>query len=336
MHLSLTFVIPNVHAFQSGGNIYNKDLIAGLRKTGCSIKVLDLTTFQQQEIEKLKGHYFFDTLYFTQLASIFTKKNKHAQFWLIVHHLESLYPPKGWTAQQYFLQKEKSFLAQFDGFLTSSQFTADYLTANHLTPPKIIILPAIDYFPSNHLIKKTTPIKALMVANLVERKGILPFLERLLDSPLINHSNQLQIQLIGTAAIEKEYAQECLALLKKNEALRQIVHYQGQLSSAQLHSYYQASNLFISTAFMETYGMALQEARAFHLPILGIDGGNVKHHIIEGKTGYLFNDANALINQLERIVYSPNLLAALQRNIQDETPNFYTWEQAGIQLIQQI
>ena len=99
--MTITFVIPDVHAFQSGGNIYNKNLIAGLRKNGYAIEVLDLATFQQQAIAELEGYYFFDTLYFTQLASVFTKKNKRTQFWLIVHHLESLYPPKGWTCLLY-------------------------------------------------------------------------------------------------------------------------------------------------------------------------------------------------------------------------------------------
>lgn len=334
--MTITFVIPDVHAFQSGGNIYNKNLIAGLQKNGYSIEVLDLATFQQQAMNELKGYYFFDTLYFTQLDSVFAKKNKHTRFWLIVHHLESLYPPKGWTTTQYFSQKEKSFLAQFDGFLTSSQFTADYLIAYHLLQPKIVILPAIDYLPQNNFLKKTAPIKALIVANLVERKGILPFLESLQHSPLIHPPHQLQIQLIGTAAIEKAYAQQCLALLKKNRPLRQIIHYQGQLSAEQLHFYYQASHLFISTAFMETYGMALQEARAFSLPILGINGGNVKHHIIEGETGYLVDNIDSLICQLERMIASPNLLRDLQRNIKQQTPIFYNWEQAGIQLIQEI
>jgi len=339
LHLTsipLTFVIPDVDAFQSGGNIYNKNLIIGLQKNGYAIEVLDLVAFQKRATEQLQGYYFFDTLYFSQLDSVFAKKNKQTQFWLIVHHLESLYPPKDWTTHQYFSKKEKPFLIQFDGFLTSSQFTANYLAAYDLSQPKIVILPAINYFPKNDLKRTSYPIKALLVANLVERKGILPFLEKLQHSPLLNLPTQLQIQLIGTAAIEKDYAQQCLALLKKNTALGQIVHYRGPLSAEQLPAYYQASNLFISTAFMETYGMALQEARAFRLPILGINGGNVKHHIMEGETGYLVNDIHLLINQLEIMVAAPNLLADLQQNINDKILDFYSWEQAGIQLIQQI
>lgn len=341
MHLStstppITFVIPDVHAFQSGGNIYNKNLIAGLRENGAIIKVMDLVEFKEQLIAQLQGHYFFDTLYFTQLEQVFTRKSKQVQFWLIVHHLESLYPPKNWTALNYFQQKEYPSLIQFDGFLTSSQFTADYLTTNFLSQPKIVIPPAIDYLPNTNFTRKTIPIKALIVANLVERKGILPFLQKLNTSSLIQQPNQLQIQLIGSATIEKVYAQKCITFFNKNPALQKMVSYEGQLSSVQLHSYYQESNLFISTAFMETYGMALQEARAFRLPILGLDGGNVKHHILQSSTGYLAKDLNNLIHQLENLVSTPNSLAILQKYINENAPTFDTWKQAGVQLIHQL
>ncbi len=362
MHLSttITFVIPDVNAFQSGGNIYNKNLIAGLRANEQFIEVMDLATFQKQSVAQLKGHYFFDTLYFSQLASIFTKRNKvymerasitrssgstksfnvkakkKVHFWLIVHHLESLYPPKNWSSKDYFQQKEYPFLQQFNGFLTSSQFTADYLVANQLSQPKIVVLPAIDDLPKDDFNRQTTPIKALLVANLVERKGILPFLEKLTTSFLLQSSDQLHIQLIGSAEIEADYAQKCITFLNKNPALQKIVNYKGQLSSVQLHSYYQESNLFISTAFMETYGMALQEARTFRLPILALAGGNVKHHIRHGLTGYLVGDLTDLAYQLEKLVLMPNSLAILQQYINENIPTFNTWKQAGIQLIRQL
>ena len=333
---SITFVIPDVHAFQSGGNIYNKNLIAGLEQCGTTVKVLDLDGFRKKAIQQLQGYYFFDTLYFTQLEQIFTKKNKRASFWLIVHHLESLYPPKGWLSKDYLLQKEKPFLDQFDGFLTSSQFTADYLETNGLWQTKIVIPPAIAFKSTPIFTKNSTPIKALIVANLVERKGILPFLKVLCKSSLLKQNPSIQIHLAGSIDIENDYAQQCLALIATNDFLKKIIHYHGQLSSIQLHFYYKASNLFISTSFMETYGMALQEARTFHLPILALQGGNVGSHILHGSTGYLVTDLDNLVKQLENMVTFPDLLAHLQEYIHNNTPTFYNWEQAGIQLIHQL
>ena len=133
---SITFVIPDVDAFQSGGNIYNKKLIEGLREIGYVPKMWTLEQFQAQKKVGLEGSYFFDTLYFSAMETLFPLKKASVSFFLIVHHLESLYPPKNWTARDYFQKKELPFLQQFDGFLTSSDFTANYLTRQGLFQKK--------------------------------------------------------------------------------------------------------------------------------------------------------------------------------------------------------
>ena len=120
------FIIPDVNAFISGGNIYNKALINGLINLNISVHWQDLATFQKTKI-KTNGIYFFDTLYLSELREILSKKNQsESKFYLIVHHLESLYPPRGIAASTLFQEKEFPLLKNFDGFLTSSQFTANY------------------------------------------------------------------------------------------------------------------------------------------------------------------------------------------------------------------
>lgn len=330
------FVIPDVNAFQSGGNIYNKNLIEGLLKIGYSIKVMEWEAFSMLK-ELFKGYYFFDTLYFAQLASFLPKKTNNAQFFLIVHHLESLYPPKNWTSKDYFSQKEYPVLRLFDGFLTSSQFTADYLESNHLTAKKIVIPPAIDFQPISNLKKIRSNIQAIMVANLVERKGILPFLQILANSQPLQQTQNLQIHLIGTNEIEPDYAKACLQLLEKNKALKKLIFYHGQLSPQQVHSLYQKGNLFISTAFMETYGMALQEARAFQLPILALKGGNVNNHVENGQTGWLVDNMVEVVQQLENLVKQPKDLVQIQQYIVQQTANhFYNWQSAAKQFILEL
>ncbi len=330
------FVIPDVNAFQSGGNIYNKHLLKGLKQCSCLIKVLSITDFKALNTATLAGHYFFDTLYFTQLKNLFNRKHKDSQFFLIVHHLESLYPPKGYTQDTYFQAKELSFLTQFDGFVTSSQFTADYLTSNNLPQLKIVIPPAITYSPKSFSPKVATPINALMVANLVERKGILPFLKKLANHTLVKANNSLTIHLVGSDQIEKDYARQCLEVITNNPALNQIIQYHGQLAPFQLSSFFENANLFISTALMETYGMALQEARAFKLPILALEGGNIVNHITQGQNGFAFNNPTDLLEKLELFIKNPTQLAHLHRNIGAIKTDVYTWEVAAKSLLSQI
>ena len=338
--IHLTFVIPDVNAFQSGGNIYNKNLIEGLRKIGYKPIVMDLTTFLQISPSKLTGYYFFDTLYFNELAATFKGKNSTSYFYLIVHHLESLYPPEGWTRADYFQQKEWVVLRQYDGFVTSSPFTSNYLDTNDLNQHKITLLPAIDFKPRPN--NKTVPtVKGIMVANLVERKGIFPFLEALaiyLETNLPTISKfEIHIDLIGTAEIEPVYAEQCLSLIINHPVLKKIISYHGQLLPQQLYSFYTTANLFISTSFMETYGMALQEARAFQLPILALDCGNVSNHVENLKNGWLMPAIPELIKQLGMLITQPNLVGSMQQKIINrKKEDFYTWEKAARLFIQQL
>jgi len=82
---------------------------------------------------------------------------------------------------------------------------------------------------------------------------------------------------------------------------------------------------------------ALQEARSFGLPILALTGGNVKHHIVHGATGYLMDNMEKVLQQLEKLVGQPKLLADLQSYITNHnTGLFYNWEQAGKRFIQHL
>lgn len=333
---SVNFVIPDVKSFQSGGNIYNKNLIGGLVKIGYSIEVLDWNTYIKTK-EGGQGYYFFDTLYLIQLKEYLPRQRKNTYFFLIVHHLESLYPPKNWTSQRYFLEKEYPLLKLFDGFLTSSQFTADYLKGNRLKAKKIVVPPAIGFQPPRPVNKSTVNIQAIMVANLVERKGILPFLQILTNNQYLQQTQNLQIHLIGTNEIERDYAKSCLQLIEQNPILKKIISYHGQLSTPQVHSLYQKANLFISTAFMETYGMALQEARAFQLPILALKGGNVENHVDNTRTGWLTENMADIVHQLVNLIKHPKDLVSTQQYIINQpTPNIYNWEAAAKQFVLEL
>lgn len=78
--MDLTFVVPDVNAFQSGGNIYNKNLVRGLQEIDLHPSVMDFQTFLQSDTTSLKGYYFFDTLYFSELSKIFSQKKEDCHF----------------------------------------------------------------------------------------------------------------------------------------------------------------------------------------------------------------------------------------------------------------
>lgn len=291
--MKLRFVIPDPEAFQSGGNLYNFHLVKALEHNGVVIQVVDFEQFVSGKERGDSTVCFIDTLYFEALKQLdFELKN----CFLIVHHLESLYPA-GSHSDVVFEENEREFLNQFDGFLTSSEFTKEYLFEKELTQKHyIIVVPALCFQP-NPVFEPGSILKAVIVANLIERKGIFPFLKCLQKSNI--DPEKCQIQIAGSVTLEPEYAQKCLNLIASDSKLSKLVEFLGPCDSSQIQTLYEQSNLFISTSFMETFGMALQEAVAYRLPILAFDGGNAKYHIESGKNGFLFSSIQDLVDKLE-------------------------------------
>jgi glycosyltransferase involved in cell wall biosynthesis len=81
---------------------------------------------------------------------------------------------------------------------------------------------------------------------------------------------------------------------------------------------------------METFGMALQEARAYGLPILAVDGGYAREHLTHGVSGLLFDSAEALAHDLLALTRAPARLQTLFENAQRLRPaSDYTWTRAA-------
>lgn len=328
--LRLRFVVPDPELFPSGGNLYNAQLIRALKMKNADALRLDFEQFEAREKADSDIIYFMDTLFLDKIRqSSLDLKN----CFLIVHHLESLYPAEGSAA--IFDKKERVLLKRFNGFLTSSDFTKQYLLDWGFSDrPIIVIYPALSFKPE--LIQKSTDsIKALLVANLIERKGVYPFLEAIRRSNI--HPEKCQIQIAGSADLEPEYAKRCLDLIATDKKLALMIAYRGACNLEQIRHLYRDSNLFISASFMETYGMALQEAAACCLPILAIDGGNSGYHVEAGKNGFLFHSIQDLVSKLELLSQdNPMLKKLVDGAWESRKIEQYSWEDAAALFLQKL
>jgi glycosyltransferase involved in cell wall biosynthesis len=335
-NLRLTFVIPDPDTFHSGGNLYNASLIQALREEGVSCTVgepemlpgrfTDLSSFFETEKELL----LWDTLYLDQLEFL----NPLQANWLIVHHLESLFPPAGISSRAWFEKNERSKLEQFDGYLVSSPFTAKYLQENGFDIEKILVItPALSFKPMVGN-KDFDKVKALMVANVQHRKGIKPLLRALAKRPRIPG---FSLTIAGSLEMEPEYAQSCLEFIENNPYLKEVIHFGGPKSPEEVIQLYEQSNLYISTAFMETYGMSLQEASAVGLPLLVLDGGNAANHVKEGENGFVLTDIHSLVAQLQQLTIIRALFEKVGRRAEALAENEnYSWKTAAEKFIKRV
>lgn len=323
---SLIFVVPPPASFHSGGNLYNAFLIKALEEEG----VACFLTEPERPITGKKGTVFWDSLFLDRLEYL----DPSARNWLVVHHLESLYPPPGISGTLCFEQKERPLLEHFDGFLVSSPFTAAYLREKKLGDRDILVIePALVFEPETPK-RHVKSIRALMVANLQERKGIFPFLEALaVHEPGFDFS----LTIVGSAAMEPGYAKKCMDLMKSDPGLSGKVLYAGAKTPQEIRTLYLQANLFISTAFMETYGMALQEAAATGLPLLVRKGGHAGNHVMESQNGLVFEtipqlvqELNVLANDLKKLSWLAENAARFAKN------NDYSWKDAAKLLINHL
>ncbi len=311
---SLIFLAPDPFAFQSGGNIYNFRLMEALQRQGADVRREEPNSLQKRE-----GVLIVDTLYMED----FDPAGWPGKALLLVHHLQSLYPPEGWDGEGWFREKEAPYLQKYDGFLTTSAFAARYLRERGMEGPILAIPPALEFQPEITACAYP-PIRAVIAANLVERKGIGPFLEALLRrAPW----KQTYIQLMGSRNLEPIYANHCLNLLTQ---LQGLVEYRGELPQQSVYEAYGKSNLLISPSYMETYGMVMQEAAARGLPILAYRGGNAAAHIWQGYNGYLCDTHEEMAACLKRWEGQPSELKRLSKGAREMARQVhYSWEEAA-------
>ena len=314
------FVVPDMYSLPSGGNRYNACLTEALSQIGADVSAVEWETFVEQG---KAGIFWIDTLYMERWAT--NPSPKPGQIvGLLVHHLESLYPPQGVDSDAYFLKYEQVILQQFDAFLVTSRFTRDYLRERGFNEkPIIVVPPALHQIPDIR-ISAESHLRALMVANLIERKGILELLRAL--AKRVGEVGEWSLTVIGSEELEPEYAAACRQFVLGSPGLVKSVQFTGPLDHESVMEHFQSSNLFVSAAKMETYGMALQEAVAVGLPILALAGGHVQAHVKGGGNGYLFGNVEEMADRFVQLSHEEELRRKLVEGAAASKPDpGYDW-----------
>ncbi|MEL7529988.1 MAG: glycosyltransferase family 4 protein [Bacteroidota bacterium] len=322
------FVLPKMQDIPSGGNLYNAQLIGALRAKNIDLEVMDFEAYLEAREQGLRGLFWIDTLFLDQFGALPPLAEGPMIHGLLVHHLESLYPPKGIESDDWYAQNEADILARFEWFLATSPYTCKYLQFRGFASEQIVVAPPALSFQPVWREGDTEEVRALMVSNLVERKGVLPFLHGLAER--FDRMGPFNLTIVGSDEIETDYAAACHELLDRYPQLQQKVLLTGSLLPRKTQRYYRYSNLYISTAYMETYGMSLQEARSFRLPILTLDGGNAASHVRHGSNGLVFGSIDNLLDEFQLLSQDPKRFESFHARAQQCcTEDAYDWHEVA-------
>jgi glycosyltransferase involved in cell wall biosynthesis len=287
------FVVPDPEAAVTGGNLYNAALVAALRAAGEDVKVVD------RGAARGAGSCFVDSLYLEDLP-------RFAPCQLLAHYLPALVEGREEPSAV-----ERAALLAAEGFVAPSAFMADALARFAPEPrPAVVVAPGIEV--AHEPIARTG--RAVLVANLVPGKGVLAFLEAL--------PGDVPIAIVGSHDRDPTYAAACRAAAPRATFL-------GALSHERTLAQIAASDFLVSSSRMESFGLALAEARALGVPIVARAGGNAAAHVDEGSGGRLVASDEALAEECARLARDRAELDLRRRAALARRPPARTWADAA-------
>ena len=333
MKLPWHFVLPADRDRPSGGNRYNEQLMRALQRAGQPVAVVDFEIYREACSTDQSGCFFVDSLFVGELATLAgpNPENLHSVF--ILHHLESMDSSSGSERAQWQAEEKMAF-THVDAFLATSPFSECYLRAQGVSQLIMVVEPGVDTLRLPRKIH-SEKMSVLMVANLITRKGILPWLQTL--ATVVEPTAPFTLTIVGRTDLEPTYAEACRRFVSQQPTLRSNVHFTGALPYHRVEEYYAQARLFISAARMETFGMALQEAKACRVPLLTLDGGYAGQHLTSDREGCVFGTLAEMASFFVDLVRNQARLADWQATIDAQPPSTrYGWDEAAQKLIRHL
>ncbi|MBL4687445.1 MAG: glycosyltransferase family 4 protein [Nannocystaceae bacterium] len=310
------FVVPPLDGPTTGGTRFNAELIAALRRRGEAVQ----TSTSYRDTPSLS---WVDSLYLPEFPAWAAR----GSVGLLTHYLPSLLTHGARPPSESLQPFERESLACARAFMTPSVYLADELTALGVDPNKIgVVEPGVS--PSarpavrgiHGEVDHEAPLQAVLVANVTPGKGIL----ELLDA-LVSLRGRYVLRIIGSLEMDQPYVRRCHAVTAARDG--QVV-FEGALPHAQCLTRVRESDLLVSASRMESYGMALAEARACGVPIVACEGGNVANLVMRSAGGCLTPDPQALAMALVALAEDRETLDA-RTTLARAMLHVRTWDQAA-------
>lgn len=125
-----------------------------------------------------------------------------------------------------------------------------------------------------------------------------------------------------------------LQQLARNLGLGEIALFTGFVPDEQLSAYYAASDLYMHTARLESFGLSVLEASAAGLPVVAVKEGGPCEIVADGETGLLVEaDVRALADAARALLREPTRRAAMGRAARQRAHTLYSWERGAQDLI---
>ncbi len=258
----ISILIPNGIKHHSGGNFYNKKMIAALEEAGLKIHIHSIHREAKESISfgNSGDLIIVDGFLIEQLRFQNDPRKK-----ILLCHGDS--------------QGNSSIFNHFDGIVAVG---ASQLPRN--TPRASVIPPAIDHFPSIARKARRPCLQMVSVGAISQDKGQL----YLLHSVQVLQHLPWELHLIGSLNADPDYVDAVEKFLQRLQ-WKGRVYLHGEKDHCEIAEVFSYSDIYLSCAPYETFGIAIQEAQKSKLPIANCADGYPRQHL-DAKSGWQIHD----------------------------------------------
>ena len=336
MAADIHFLIPGDPATPTGGFVYDRHAVDGLREAGLLAGVIRVDgPFPAGDPAALEaarralsavpdGHrVIVDGLAFTALAPVIADHAERLRVIALVHHPLGDETGLDADSRERWLRDEVAALAYARHILVTSRTTRDRLGELGIDTERVTaVVPGVD--PATDLRfrdnRSSGPPNLLCVATLIPRKAQHLLLEAL--TPLTDRDWHLT--LVGDER-DPAYA-ERLRALAKAPGFAGRVTFTGAVSDAELDAHWRAADLFVFPSLHEGWGIAPVEAVRWGLPVITSDGGALPESVpVPARVMVPAGDAAALRTALTRLLDDPAELAELAAGARRAAEGLRSW-----------
>ncbi len=335
----LIFALPGSIHQRTGGTIYDRRIVEGLRCSGQPVQLAELPgAFPVCDtIAKTAARHtvldapddaclVIDGLALPGFVNCLADHHARLRVTALVHHplaAESGLPE---TDRVALFGLERDMLRFVDGIVTTSPATARMLVDDYdVAAPRIVtVLPGTDPAPPSRGSGGRGPLRLLCVASLIARKGHVALISALAACP----SSDWRLDCLGASDRDPAVTQAIRDVID-SLGVTDRVFLHGEADDGQLAAAYDAADVFVLASELEGYGMAFAEALSHGLPVIGSGDGAVRDTVPpEAGTIVPVGDHGALVQALSQIMSMPEHRADLARGARVAGAALPDWAEA--------
>lgn len=341
---SVVFVAPGQARTLTGGHLYNRHIIDGLRDLGWSAELLALdASFPRPTPEALRqadealarvpagAVLVVDSLALGAMPDLMEREAGRQSLVGLIHlpltAALGLDPPTEAT----FERGERRALHAAARIVVTGREAITLLARYDLPEDRIVVVnPGVDTAP---LARGTAdaedasdpPVQLLCVATVNREKGHEVLMRALAALP----SRNWRLHCVGNLTRDRATVARVRAVTRELN-LDHRVTFTGELEGQPLADAFDRADLFVMPSLRETYGMAVAEALARGLPVVGSATGAVRD-LVGSEAGVVVppGDAWALADALAHVIGSPDLRAELAEGARAVRERLPSWTVAA-------